>query len=156
MKKWALIVYDFDGVMTDNCAYLDETGCESVRVNRSDGLAIGLIRHAGISQLILSTEKNLVVKKRAEKLALPVLYGIENKRHALEHYCKQHGVALSETAYIGNDINDLEAMRCCAGRVCPADAVDAVKAIATIQLKKKGGEGCVREFYDLLFYEENR
>lgn len=31
---------------------------------------------------------------------------------------------------------------------CPADAVAAIKAISTIQLTKKGGDGAVRELVD--------
>ena len=56
MKKINLIVYDFDGVMTDNCALVDEKGNELVKVNRSDGLAISKIKEKGIKQIILSTE----------------------------------------------------------------------------------------------------
>ena len=57
MNKIKLIVYDFDGVMTDNCALVDEKGNELVKVNRSDGLAISKIKEKGIKQIILSTEK---------------------------------------------------------------------------------------------------
>ena len=63
-----LLVYDFDGVMTDNTAFVSENGIEMVRVNRSDGLAVQQLARQGFKQLILSTEANPVVTTRAQKL----------------------------------------------------------------------------------------
>ena len=63
-----LIVYDFDGVMTDNSVIINEHGQESVKVNRADGLAVSIIKKMNIKQIIFSTEPNSVVSKRAEKL----------------------------------------------------------------------------------------
>tara|TARA_B100001964_G_scaffold136629_1_gene150796 strand:+ start:684 stop:917 length:234 start_codon:yes stop_codon:yes gene_type:complete len=63
-----LIIYDFDGVMTDNKVYVDQNGNEMVQVNRADGLSIAKIKKLGIKQIIISTEKNPVVSARASKL----------------------------------------------------------------------------------------
>ena len=57
-KTIKLIVYDFDGVMTDNKALIFYNGDEAVLINRSDGLAIEKIKSLGMLQLIISTEKN--------------------------------------------------------------------------------------------------
>ena len=84
-----LIVYDFDGVMTDNRVYVDQDGREMVRVNRADGLGISGIKKIGIQQIIISTEKNPVVSTRAKKLGIPCLQGIDNKKKALIDYCKK-------------------------------------------------------------------
>ena len=62
-----LLVYDFDGVMTDNKLYIDQHGNEMVQVSRADGLGVSEIRKLGISQMILSTETNPVVGARAKK-----------------------------------------------------------------------------------------
>ena len=75
-----LFVYDFDGVMTDNKVYVDQDGKETVQVNRGDGLGISEIKKLGIEQIIISTEKNPVVVKRAEKLGIGCMQGIENKK----------------------------------------------------------------------------
>lgn len=75
-----LIVYDFDGVMTDNKVYIDQNGMESVQVNRGDGLGVSEIKKLGIKQIILSTEKNLVVAARAKKLKIDCLHGVNNKK----------------------------------------------------------------------------
>ena len=59
MKKTIkLIVYDFDGVMTDNKVYIDQNGNEMVQVSRADGLGVSEIIKLGIQQIIMSTEVN--------------------------------------------------------------------------------------------------
>src|SRR5512136_1890381 len=47
-KRVTLVVFDFDGVMTDNHAWVDQDGREAVMVNRGDGMGISLLRKAGI------------------------------------------------------------------------------------------------------------
>ena len=80
IKKLALIIYDFDGVMTNNKLFVDQNGNEIVQVNRSDGLGVSQIKKLNINQIIISTEKNPVVSARAKKLGIPCLQGIENKK----------------------------------------------------------------------------
>lgn len=145
------ICYDFDGVMTDNRVYLREDGLESVTVNRGDGLAVAALKKLGVPQLILSTEKNRVVAARADKLKIPVLHGIDDKDTALAAYAKDNGLALANTVYIGNDTNDLAAMRLVGYPVAPADAHASVRALAVLVTAARGGEGVVREFYDTVF-----
>ena len=150
MNKINLIVYDFDGVMTDNCALVDEKGNELVKVNRSDGLAISKIKEKGIKQIILSTEKNKVVSKRAEKLGIDCYQDNSNKKEFLVNYRKKQEISLGEVIFIGNDINDLEAMKLTGRSYCPSDANQKIKKIASETLKTKGGEGVIREFYDFI------
>ena len=145
-----LIIYDFDGVMTDNTVIIDENGKESVRVNRGDGLAISYFRKAGIKQLILSTEKNKVVQKRAEKLQIEYFNNIEDKKQFLLDFVKGHNVFLNKVLYLGNDINDLEPMRIVGIPVCPNDAFPVIKAISKIILEKDGGHGVIRNLYEVL------
>ena len=110
-KNIQLLVYDFDGVMTDNCVYVNEDGVESVKVNRSDGLAVEKLTHLGYKQLILSTETNPVVTQRAKKLKISVLQGQKQKDIALQNYCNENNIQLKNTLFIGNDINDMETMK---------------------------------------------
>jgi Low specificity phosphatase (HAD superfamily) len=140
-----LIVYDFDGVMTDNKVILREDGTESVVVNRSDGLAVSIIKVSGISQLILTTEKNKVVDKRAKKLGIPLIQGVSDKKRALLDYCVKNNVLLSRVVYVGNDINDLDAMLSVGYPVCPMDAAAEIKKISVIIISATGGNGVVRE-----------
>jgi CMP-N-acetylneuraminic acid synthetase len=77
------LVTDFDGVHTDDAAYVTQDGTESVRVHRGDGMGVALLRRAGVPMLILSTETNPVVAARGRKLGVDVLHGgIEGERCA--------------------------------------------------------------------------
>jgi YrbI family 3-deoxy-D-manno-octulosonate 8-phosphate phosphatase len=150
IRNLVLIVYDFDGVMTDNKVYVDQNGNEMVQVNRSDGLGVSEIKKLGIEQIIISTEKNTVVSVRARKLGIPCLQGIDNKKKALQEHCRENNIDLNKVAYVGNDINDKEAMEIVGLTYCPADAHDSIKGISNHVLKTKGGHGVVRELLDLL------
>ncbi len=150
VKEVQLIVYDFDGVMTDNEVIVSENGKESVTVNRADGLAIAKIKEMGVRQIIISTEKNSVVKERAKKINIDCLYGVENKKNALEKYLNDNKIEKSKVIYVGNDINDLEAMKLVEIKIAPADAVAEIKKIATFVTKRKGGEGVIRELLEII------
>lgn len=148
--KIKLLVSDFDGVMTDNRVLVDENGKESVFVNRSDGLAVGILKKRGIKTIILSTETNGVVSARARKLNIECLQSVQDKATTLKEYCEHNGYDLGDVAYIGNDINDLEVMKLVGTKIVPADAYDEVKCIADIVTKAKGGYGVIREVIDLI------
>ena len=148
-EKIELLVYDFDGVMTDNKVYIDQDGNESVQVNRADGLGVSEIKKMGINQLIISTEKNSVVSARASKLGIQCLQGIDNKKIALMNYCKKN-ISLKNVAYLGNDINDLEAMKLVGVTLCPADAHDLIKQTSNHVLNTNGGDGVIRELFDII------
>jgi len=145
-----LIVYDFDGVMTDNRVLVTQEGGEAVYCNRGDGLGISMLKGMGLLQMILSTESNMVVKTRASKLDLPVIYGVKDKDNILQSYCKENSICLNKVLYVGNDINDLEAMKLVGYPVCPADANPAIRKISKIKLKSRGGEGVLRELAELI------
>ena len=88
MPHWSnvkAIVFDFDGVFTDNKVYLDEHGKESVRCDRSDGLAFDILRRFislnnwSTEYLILSKETNPVVLERAKKIKVPCMHNVSKK-----------------------------------------------------------------------------
>ena len=106
-----LVFYDFDGVMTDNKAYLNENGDESVKINRSDGLGVNMISDLGIKQIILSTEKNKIVKKRANKLKIDCFNNLKDKASKAREISKKLKIDLKDCCFIGNDLNDLEVMK---------------------------------------------
>jgi len=145
-----LIVYDFDGVMTDNRVIIFQDGTEAVIVNRADGLGIDRFRSLGIPQLILSTETNPVVKARAAKLHLEVITSCKDKKIALENHCAQKGYDLNRVMYIGNDLNDLEVMKIVGFPIAPVDAHPKIKKIAKLITEAKGGEGVIKELSDYI------
>lgn len=145
-----LVVYDFDGVMTDNRVFVDQDGRESVAANRSDGLGIGMIRKLGVDQCILSTETNPVVAARARKVGLDVTQSVSDKGTAIVELAESREVRLSEVLYVGNDVNDFDAMERAGFRAAPADAHPAILAMADYVTEAVGGFGVIRELADVL------
>lgn len=142
------VVTDFDGVHTDDTALIDSDGREQVRVSREDGMGVSRLRRAGIPILILSTEVNPVVRARADKLKVPVLHGIEDKESALAAWAAENDIPLVDIAYLGNDVNDLGAMRIVGWPVAVANAHPEVRAAARVVLSRRGGHGAVRELIE--------
>lgn len=142
------VVTDFDGVHTDDTALVDADGNEQVRVSRSDGMGIAMLRREGIPVLILSTEQNPVVTARARKLRVDVRQGVDEKAAALREWADQAGVTLERIAYLGNDVNDLACLEIVGWPVATADAHPLVIAAARVVLRRAGGDGVVRELAD--------
>ena len=142
------VVTDFDGVHTDDTAIIDADGGERVRVSREDGMGVAILRRAGVPLLILSTEVNPVVRARAEKLRVPVLHGIDDKEQALREWAAGEGIPLADIAYLGNDVNDLPAMRIVGWPVAVANAHLEVRSAARVVLSRTGGNGAVRELVE--------
>jgi YrbI family 3-deoxy-D-manno-octulosonate 8-phosphate phosphatase len=145
-----LVVFDFDGVMTDNSVFVTEAGDESVRVNRGDGWGIAQLRRAGIEMLILSTEEHPVVTARALKLKLPCLQGIVDKGAALAEELERREVNPRNVVYLGNDANDLGCFSLVGLPVAVADSHPEALAAAAHVLRHRGGNGAVRELCDLI------
>ncbi|MDT5269271.1 MAG: hypothetical protein QOH49_1457 [Acidobacteriota bacterium] len=145
-----LVVFDFDGVMTDNGVQVDDRGGETVRCDRGDGWGVARLRDAGVSMLVLSTEEHPVVAARCAKLKLPCVQGCGDKAAALAALLAEKGIDPSEVAYVGNDVNDLGCLRLVGMPVAVGDSHPEVLAASRLVLTKAGGRGAVREFCDLL------
>ncbi|MEU8176721.1 N-acetylneuraminate synthase family protein [Microbispora hainanensis] len=144
------VVTDFDGVHTDDRAFVDSDGREMVAVSRSDGMGIALLRRAGVKVLVLSTERDPVVAARAAKLGVPVVQGLGAKDVALREWLAAEGLAPERVAYVGNDVNDLSCMAIVGWPVAVPDAHPRVRAAARVVLSAPGGAGAVRELSDLV------
>jgi YrbI family 3-deoxy-D-manno-octulosonate 8-phosphate phosphatase len=140
---------DFDGVHTDNYVYQDSNGLESVRVSRADGLAVQIFKNLFITVVMLSSEKNPVVKARADKLNIECIYGVSNKLVEIQDWCLKSHINLNEVGFIGNDLNDLEAMNNIGLPIAVADASKRIKDISKVVLESKGGESALRELADM-------
>ena len=124
------VVFDFDGVFTDNRVIVSTTGEEFVICDRGDGMGTNLLADAGIKMLILSKEKNAVVTSRGKKLNIEVIQGCDDKLPELKKWLKKNDIDAQQSAYIGNDINDLECLGHVGVSVIPADAHPSVIEIA--------------------------
>jgi len=150
-KNIKAVIFDFDGVFTNNLVIVSEDGKESVICNRSDGIGLEMLRKLNMPMMIVSSEINPIVKFRAKKLRLPVVHGVKNKLEEIIKFCESNKFSLDDIAFVGNDINDAESMRKVGFPVAVADAVYSIKKISLIILEKNGGTGAVREFCELIY-----
>ncbi len=151
LKEITLIVLDVDGTMTDGGIYIDNNQVETKKFNIKDGAGILLAQSVGIDFLILTGRESKCVEKRAAELKIKYLaQGIADKRKYLEAFAKLHNIQPESIAYIGDDLNDLPAMHYVGVSVCPIDAAEGVKEYCDFVLPRKGGEGAVRAFVEIL------
>lgn len=149
-QQVALVVFDFDGVMTDNRVWVDGEGHEFVAAYRSDSIGIQALMRAGIQTLVLSAETNPVVEARCQKIGMPFLQGIRDKATALKQVLAERNLDPQQVIYMGNDTNDLPCFPLVGCAVAPADAQPQVLRAADLILSRPGGHGAVRELCDLL------
>lgn len=145
------VLFDFDGVFTDNKVYLDERGRESVRCDRSDGWGIAQLKKHDIRIAVLSTEKNPVVAARCEKLDIECYHGLgEKKYEAFVSWCAENGLETDAVWFVGNDLNDMKCLQASGRGIIPSDAHEDMFLIADHVLRSSGGKGAVREVCDFL------
>ena len=149
-----LLLSDIDGTLTDGGMYYSENGDEQKRFNTRDGMGMGMLREKGIKVGIITSEDRQLNQRRADKLKLDFFYqGKKNggKLAVAREICQKMGISMQEVAYLGDDVNCIELLSAVGMAACPADADSRVKAIPGIHvMTKKGGEGCVREFCEML------
>lgn len=145
-----LLIFDFDGVMTDNRVLVFDDGKEAVVCNRGDGLGIDMLRAAGLAMVIVSTEKNPVVEARAKKLRMPVHYGVADKQPLVRDLIAAENQDPARVAYVGNDLNDLGAMEEVGWRLCPQDSVQRIRESCDWIIPVDGGMGVIRHLAEML------
>lgn len=148
-----LVVFDFDGVLTDNRVWVDEQGREMVAANRSDSMGLKYLREAGVEAMVLSTETNPVVAARCKKLRLPVLQAVEDKASTLKQLLAERGIDPQSVVFMGNDTNDTPCFPLVGCAVVPADAQTVPLREADIVLTRNGGHGAVRELCDMILQQ---
>jgi YrbI family 3-deoxy-D-manno-octulosonate 8-phosphate phosphatase len=148
LRSVRLVVFDFDGVFTDNRVWVDEDGRESVACCRADGFGLGRLAEAGVEALIVTTESVPVASVRARKLQVECVQDAADKLAVLRSEAERRGVPLEETAFVGNDVNDAGCLEAVGLPIVPADAWPEVKGLARWVLARRGGDGCVREVCD--------
>ena len=153
-SKIKLVISDVDGVLTDGGMYYSENGDELKKFNTRDGMAFQLMRERGIKTAIITSENTKMVERRAAKLNIDYLMqGKRNggKLEAAKEICEKMGIKLSEVAFVGDDVNDIELLEEVGFCFCPADAAETVRKLGRIIiLPTKGGEGVIREMYKYL------
>ena len=146
------IVFDFDGVFTDNNVYTDQNGNESVISSKFDGFGLKKLKDLGISLFILSTEKNKVVEKRANKLEISFIQNLSSNEKAVElkKLVENNNLNYDSVAYMGNDINDIQCLLDCGLPIVVNDCHPEVIQYADYVTDTNGGHGAVREVCDII------
>jgi 3-deoxy-D-manno-octulosonate 8-phosphate phosphatase (KDO 8-P phosphatase) len=151
LRDIRLFATDVDGVLTDAGMYYAESGDEWKKFNTRDGMGIKLLQKAGLTTAIVTQESTKLVTRRGQKLTIPEVHqGVYDKLALLRELADRYGWNMKQVAYIGDDINDLEALKAVGLSAAPADAVPSVLAAVRYRCRKKGGEGAVREVADLI------
>jgi 3-deoxy-D-manno-octulosonate 8-phosphate phosphatase (KDO 8-P phosphatase) len=145
-----LVVFDFDGVFTDNMVYVFEDGREAVRCSRFDGIGLSKLAARGIAAAIISKEVNPVVSARARKLGIRCIQRCDDKKAAITELMSELNVELPEVAFVGNDINDIPCLTIVGLPIIVNDAHEDVHGYALYKTARRGGDGAVREVCDLI------
>ena len=151
LRNIRLFATDVDGVLTDARMYYSESGDEWKKFNTRDGMGIKLLQKAGLITAIVTQESTKLVARRGQKLTIPEVHqGVYDKLALLRNLAGRYGMSMQQVCYIGDDVNDLAALKAAGFSAAPADAVPAVLAAVHYRCDKKGGEGAVRELADLV------
>ena len=146
-----LFATDVDGVLTDAGMYYAESGDEWKKFNTRDGMGLKLLQKAGIITAIVTQERTKLVARRAERLAIPELHqGVLDKLSLVREMATRHALTLSQVAYIGDDVNDLETLKAVGFSATPADGMPQIVAVVDYVCQKTGGEGAVREIIEMI------
>lgn len=150
-EKIKLILTDVDGVLTDGGRYYSKDGEILKKFHVRDGMGINILLRNNIKTIILTKEKSLITKKWAKDMNVFKVYsGSIKKEQVLIKICKKYKINLDEIAYIGDDVNDVEVLKKVGFAAVPNDAVFEAKKISDYICEFSGGEGCFREFSDLI------
>ncbi len=145
------VITDFDGIVTDNCVYIDSKGEMTRKLNFKDVMAFSILRKNGYRIGIISGEKNSAIELIANKFNVEEVHqGIRIKIDVLKSIVERYGLSEDEFVYIGDDINDYDSLCYAKYAITVPDAVDKIKSIEGIQITTaKGGEGAFREVVDV-------
>lgn len=152
-----LLALDVDGVLTDGTLYIGAQGECCKGFNAKDGLGISCALRSGIEVAIITGRRSEIIHRRCEELGIKhIVEGVHDKRAALLKLAESLQLMPEETAYIGDDLNDLPAFSVAGRTFAPADAADAVCDAADCILMHDGGRGAVREAIEMLLQEQGR
>lgn len=146
------LLLDFDGVLTTNSVLVNSEGEEFVVCSRSDGIGLSRIKKLGVQPIVISTESNLVVSKRCEKLRITCYQSINDKLLFANELVNKNLINLEKSLFIGNDINDISLLNAVALPVvvndCWPELLDCEPIYRT---HRSGGNGAVREVCDIIY-----
>ena len=147
-----LVVLDVDGTLTDGSISYCSSNIEMKTFNVKDGAILNSLTQLGIEVIFLTGRKSEATTKRAQELNIKAIQGVTDKETVLKEYMLEHGISGENIAYIGDDINDHNAMLLCDFKACPVDAALEIKSICDYVSDHRGGYGAVRDICESLLH----
>lgn len=148
--------FDVDGTLTDGAMYYSDEGECMKRFSTRDGMGLARLRGSGVTIAIATSEESPIAQARARKLGIDLCFtGVKDKRELLSSFAAEKGILPEQIGFMGDDLNDLDAMRYCGYAACPADAVPEILEVAAFVCAAKGGEGAVRELCEKIIAQRN-
>ena len=153
VREIKLVGMDVDGVLTDGGMYYSELGDEIKKFHSQDGMGIKLLQGIGIIIAFVTSEQTNLVQRRGDRLkVLEIHQGTFKKRKILDELCEKYNFTMQQVAFIGDDVNDLEALQHVGFSLAPANAVASIKDVVDYVCEHNGGAGAVREMSDLILH----
>jgi len=157
LAKVQLLVFDVDGVLTQGEIIYTDEGAEAKVFDVRDGLGIRVASAAGLGLALMTGRASSVVQRRARDLRVPeVLQRVGDKAAALRKLAEGKGIPLERVAFMGDDLNDLEAMRVAGVSIAPADGAAEVREEADLVTDAPGGRGAAREAVEAILRAQGR
>ena len=146
-----LVVFDVDGVLTDGSLILGENGDEYKVFHAHDGLGLVMLRKAGLEVAAISARSTPIVAERMAALGIQYVFqGQSDKGKAMDDLMKNLNMSKTQTAFVGDDLIDLPAMKRVGVAIAVADAQPLVREKADWTTSLNGGRGAVREACEMI------
>ena len=156
LRHIKLVATDIDGVLTDGFIYISDDGIQMRKFNVKDGLGIKLLQYFGIEVAFISGGKGNCIIERANNLNVKHCFlEVKNKKEILKNLQTKLNFSPNQTAYLGDDLNDISVKNIAAIMIAPSDSTEAFKKKCDLILRNPGGKGAFREFTDKLLLSRN-
>ena len=157
LENIKLLAMDVDGTLTDKGVFYSVDGIALKRFSVHDGMGIQLLHQSDIETLVISSDESEIIVKRADKLKIAHrVVAARRKSVEITKILLSCDITFQQVAYIGDDINDIEAMGMCGFSACPSDATDEVKKVVDFISDFRGGDGAVRQICEMILKAQNR
>ena len=157
LNKVKAFAFDVDGVLSSHVIPMYPNGEPMRTANIKDGYAIQLAVKLGYPIAIITGGRSEAVKNRFESLGVTDIYlGARNKVEHFNHWLEKNNLSSDEVMYMGDDIPDVPVMKMAGVAVCPADAVEEIKALCKYISHQDGGQGCVRDVMEQVLRVNNQ
>jgi 3-deoxy-D-manno-octulosonate 8-phosphate phosphatase (KDO 8-P phosphatase) len=157
LEKIKALVFDVDGVLTQGTIIYTDSGEEAKAFDVKDGLGMRVAAAGGLRVTLMTGRASSVVQRRARDLHIDeILQRVGDKAGALRTFAAHRGLDLAQIAFVGDDLNDLEAMRIVGVSIAPVDAVPEIRDIASLVTEAPGGRGCARQAVEAVLRAQGR